>query len=78
MTMAKPDDRSDNAEKIAKNIGDTLENMNEARDYVKAHGNEMSEDEKRQIREKNQRREESIHGLREEIKDEAAYSKTNK
>lgn len=74
--MAKPDDRSDNWEKIGQNIGHTLKNMNEANDFVKAHGNEMSEEEKRQIKEKNQRREESIEGLREEIKDEAAYSKT--
>lgn len=76
--MAKPDDRSDNVEKISKNIGHTLQNIDEARDYVKAHGEEMSEEEKRQIREKNQRRESSIEGLREEIKDESAYSKTSK
>ncbi|MDN3955864.1 small acid-soluble spore protein Tlp [Sporolactobacillus laevolacticus] len=74
--MAKPDDRSDNMEKIAKNIGHTLQNMDEANDFVKAHGNEMSEEEKQQIQEKNQRREQSIEGLRDEIKDEAAFSKT--
>ncbi|EST10870.1 small acid-soluble spore protein Tlp [Sporolactobacillus laevolacticus] len=74
--MAKPDDRSDNMEKIAKNIGHTLKNMDEANDFVKAHGNEMSEEEKQQIQEKNQRREQSIEGLRDEIKDEAAFSKT--
>ncbi|RYM05197.1 small acid-soluble spore protein Tlp [Sporolactobacillus sp. THM7-7] len=71
--MAKPDDRSDNRERIERNIGHTLQNLNEARDYVKAHGDEMSEEAKRQIREKNQRRERSIEGLREEIKDEAAH-----
>ncbi|CAM3178251.1 small acid-soluble spore protein Tlp [Sporolactobacillus spathodeae] len=74
--MAKPDDRSDNMEKIAKNIGHTLQNMDEANDFIKAHGNEMSEEEKQQIKEKNQRREQSIEGLRDEIKDEAAFSKT--
>ncbi|MBP3041295.1 small acid-soluble spore protein Tlp [Bacillaceae bacterium Marseille-Q3522] len=69
--MAKPDDRSDNAERIENTIGHTLQNINEARDYVKAHSEEMSEKEKQQIEEKNQRRERSIDGLRNEIKDEA-------
>lgn len=76
--MAKPDDRSDNMEKIEKNIGHTLKNMDEADDYLKAHGSQMSETEKQQIMEKNERREQSIEGLREEIRDEAAYSKTGK
>lgn len=76
--MAKPDDRSDNMEKIENNIGHTLQNMNEASDYIKAHSEEMSEEEKQQISEKNQRRETSVEGLRDEIKDEAAYSKTTK
>ncbi|MFD2925698.1 small acid-soluble spore protein Tlp [Halobacillus naozhouensis] len=68
--MAKPDDRSNNKERIEKNIGHTLQNMDEANDYVKAHSEEMSKDEMDQIQEKNQRREESIEGLREELKDE--------
>lgn len=76
--MAKPDDRSDNVDKIARSIGHTLQNIDDAKDYIKAHGKEMSEEEKQQILDKNQRREESINGLREEIKDEAAYSKTAK
>ncbi|WP_079530033.1 small acid-soluble spore protein Tlp [Halobacillus hunanensis] len=68
--MAKPDDRSNNKERIEKNIGHTLQNMDEANDYVKAHSEEMSQDEMNQIQEKNQRREESIESLREELKDE--------
>ncbi|MCL1632728.1 small acid-soluble spore protein Tlp [Sporolactobacillus sp. CPB3-1] len=75
--MAKPDDRSDNWEKIGHNIGNTLQNMNETSDYIKAHDEEISEDEKQQLLEKNKRREESVKGLREEIKDEARYSKTH-
>ncbi|WP_430791474.1 small acid-soluble spore protein Tlp [Virgibacillus flavescens] len=67
---AKPDDRSDNAEKIENTIGHTMQNRNEAGDYVKAHSEEISEEEKRQIKGKNQRREESIESLRAEIKDE--------
>lgn len=76
--MAKPDDRSDNVDKIARNIGHTLQNIDDSKDYIKAHGEEMNEEEKQQILEKNKRREESINGLREEIQDEAAYSKTGK
>lgn len=70
--MAKPDDRSDNIDKMEETIGHTLDNMDDARDYLKAHSEELSEEEKRQIKEKNRRREESIEGFRQEIKDEAS------
>ncbi|MFB4165267.1 small acid-soluble spore protein Tlp [Alteribacillus sp. JSM 102045] len=70
MNLAKPDDRSNNAERIENNIGHTLQNMNEARDFEKAHSEELSQEEKQQIEEKNQRRERAIEGMREEIKDE--------
>ncbi|QDI92585.1 small acid-soluble spore protein Tlp [Salicibibacter halophilus] len=68
--MAKPDDRSDNPERIERNIGHTMQNRNEAEDYLKAHADEMSEEQKQQIEEKNERREESIEAMRDEIKDE--------
>lgn len=70
--MAKPDDRSDNVEKMEENIGHTLDNMDDARDYLKAHSEELSEEQQRQIKEKNRRREESIEGFRQEIEDEAS------
>ncbi|WP_240377306.1 small acid-soluble spore protein Tlp [Bacillus piscicola] len=73
MEKPKPDDRSNNVERIENTIGHTLQNMNEARDFLKAHSDEMSEEAKQEIKEKNKRREESIEGLREEIKDEAAH-----
>ncbi|SFP84703.1 small acid-soluble spore protein Tlp [Salibacterium halotolerans] len=73
--MAKPDDRSNNAERIENTIGHTLQNRNEARDYEKAHAEELSEEEKQQIEEKNERREESIEGLQQEIQDEAEDNK---
>ncbi|MFD2616029.1 small acid-soluble spore protein Tlp [Terrilactibacillus laevilacticus] len=75
MVKPKPDDRSDNVERIENNIGHTLQNIDEANDYVKAHSDEISAEVKEQIKEKNQRREDSIEGLREEIKDEATYQK---
>ncbi|WP_054703431.1 small acid-soluble spore protein Tlp [Bacillus sp. JCM 19041] len=71
--MAKPDDRSNNPERIENAIGHTLQNMDEARDFEKAHSEELSADDKQQIDQKNQRREESIDSLRSELKDEVAH-----
>lgn len=73
--MAKPDDRSDNAEKLQKMIHDTQENLREARDFYKAHERDMSDETKQQIKEKNQRREDSISSFRGELKDEVDYAK---
>ena len=69
--MAKPDDRSDNVEKLARMIENTEGNYREAKDFLKAHGEDMSGNSKAQIKEKNHRREEAIESLRSEIKDEA-------
>jgi len=69
--MSKPDDRSDNVDKLQNMIADTMENIRESRDYLKAHGDQMSEEQKAEMQAKNQRREESIEGFRSEIKDEA-------
>ncbi len=68
--MAKPDDRSDNVEKLQNMIDNTMENIRESRDYLKAHGDEMEPREKSNLEAKNQRREESIEGFRSEIQDE--------
>ncbi|GAA4707054.1 small acid-soluble spore protein Tlp [Brevibacillus fulvus] len=70
--MAKPDDRSDNAEKLQKMISNTMENMDEAKDYLNAHEDEISAEERSNIMQKNRRREESIEGFRAEIKDEVS------
>ena len=69
--MAKPDDRSDNVGKLQNMIHDTEENFREAKDYYKAHAREISNKEKEQIKEKNDRREDSISAFRSEIKDES-------
>ncbi|KPV43874.1 small acid-soluble spore protein Tlp [Alicyclobacillus ferrooxydans] len=71
--MAKPDDRSDNVERIAHAIDNTMENMREAEDYLKAHADEMDPRDKADIQAKNDRRNEAIQGFREEIKDEARH-----
>jgi small acid-soluble spore protein (thioredoxin-like protein) len=68
--MAKPDDRSDNVEKLQSMIDNTMENIRESRDYLKAHAGEISAEQKAEMEAKSKRREESIQGFRAEIKDE--------
>jgi small acid-soluble spore protein (thioredoxin-like protein) len=65
----KPDDRSDNVEKLQKMIHDTIENMEAAEESMQFAKGEHKE----QIERKNEHRRESIEGMREEIKDEAAH-----
>lgn len=76
MTVAKqyknqpnPDDRSDNVEKLQKNVQNTIENIEAAHETMKF----ASGEDKEKIVAKNRRREEAIQGMREEIKDEAAH-----
>lgn len=71
--MPKPDDRSDNVERIAHAIDNTMENLRDSRDTLKAHGDEMHEEDKMDLKAKNERREEAIEGFRREIKDEARH-----
>ncbi|WP_339227864.1 small acid-soluble spore protein Tlp [Oceanobacillus sp. FSL K6-2867] len=63
----KPDDRSDNVEKLQNMVQDTIENVEEAHETMQF----SSGEEKEQIIAKNKRREEAIEGFREEIKDES-------
>lgn len=67
---AKPDDRRDNVEKIQYNINHTISNYRETKDMIQATDDEKMKEE---LIEKNKRRLESIKGMREEIKDEAAH-----
>lgn len=62
----KPDDRSDNVEKLQHMIHDTIENIEASHETMQF----ASEEEKQKIEAKNKRREESIEGMRAEIKDE--------
>ncbi|WP_335868960.1 small acid-soluble spore protein Tlp [Bacillus sp. 2205SS5-2] len=66
---AKPDDRSDNVEKLQSNIFHTIQNMEQAEESM---ANTDSEEQLQQIQAKNERRRESIEGFRSEIKDEYA------
>lgn len=62
------DDRSDNVERIQRNINSTLENINLANEMMS-----KTDDQKtiKDLEERNKRREKSLKGLRKEIKDEA-------
>lgn len=63
----KPDDRSDNVEKLQNMIDNTLENIEKAEETASLSSNE----ERANIEAKNERRRESIEAMRSEVKDEA-------
>ena len=65
---AKPDDRSDNVEKLQATVQNTLENIEAAEETLAF----SSPEEKAKIQAKNNRRKEAVEGFKEEIKDEAA------
>lgn len=67
MNKPKPDDRSDNVERLQDMVQNTIENIEAAHETLAF----ASPEEQAQIEAKNKRREESIAGMREEIKDEA-------
>jgi small acid-soluble spore protein (thioredoxin-like protein) len=68
--MAKPDDRSDNAQKLSKMVSNTRERMAESQAYLAEHADEISAVERENLQEKNQRRKQSIEAFQEEIQDE--------
>lgn len=65
----KPDDRSDNVEKLQDMVQDTIQNIEAAHETLQ--NEDLSEEQRQQILAKNERREESLEGMRAEIKDEA-------
>ncbi|MCQ6562870.1 small acid-soluble spore protein Tlp [Paenibacillus mendelii] len=71
--MAKPDNRANNAERLHNAAENTAENLNEAVDYLDEHADEISASEIENIEAKNERREESIAGMKSEIEDEQQF-----
>lgn len=71
-TTPKPDDRSDNAKKIQDHIDHTVRNIEFAEDMIRATDNEKT---KRELKDKNERREDALTGMREEIRDESRDKK---
>ncbi|MGE7694961.1 small acid-soluble spore protein Tlp [Lysinibacillus sp. NPDC094177] len=69
--QSKPDDRSDNVERIRDIVKNTEEKLHEAEISLEFADPMQSE----MIKEKNKRRQKSIEGLKEEMKDEMAARK---
>lgn len=69
--MAKPDNRKDNVRKLQNMLQNTEDNFREAQEYLEEHAEEISPEERNQLKKKNKNREQSISGFREEIVDEA-------
>ena len=67
----KPDDRSDNVEKLQSRIPHTIEFMEDAEEAMVF----SSEEDRANIEAKNERRRHSIEAYRSEIKDEAAHAR---
>lgn len=70
----KLDDRRDNVDKIQFTIDKTIQNFELAEEMIAKTDDEKM---KKALKEKNKRREESLKGLREEIRDEAIAKKNN-
>ncbi|HCS11771.1 MAG: small acid-soluble spore protein Tlp [Tissierellia bacterium] len=70
----KPDDRTDNVERIQFNIDNTIMNYRKTEDAIK-----ITEDEKqrRELEEKNKRRDQALKGMRKEIRQEATDRENN-
>lgn len=64
----KPDDRSDNVERIQKHIDDTVQNIDAAEEMIALSDNPQTV---RELKAKNRRREEALDSMRAEIRDEA-------
>ena len=63
-----PDDRRDNVEKLQVNISNTIENIHRAEEMIEKTSDEKM---KETLKEKNKRRENTLEGLRSEIREEA-------
>ncbi|GGH85228.1 small acid-soluble spore protein (thioredoxin-like protein) [Pullulanibacillus pueri] len=65
----KPDDRSDNVEKLQQHVQNTIENIEAANETLE--NGAIDGNDREAIEAKNARREEAIEGMRKEIIDEA-------
>ena len=69
-----PDNRSDNVDRIQRNIDMTIENMHRAEEMIATTPDAKM---KQVLKEKNQRREQALEGMRHEIRDEALAKKNH-
>jgi len=70
--MAKPDNRSDNADKIQNMIGNTIDNLEESEDYLDEHAEEIAPQEREAMERNNRNRRQSLKGFRNEMQDESS------
>lgn len=70
MSKPKPDDRSDNAEKIKKSIESTKRNIEAANEMIPKMSNEKN---KKDLEEKNKRRIQAIPEMEREMQQELDY-----
>jgi len=70
-----PDDRRDNVEKIQNNIDNTIQNMEAAKEMIAITDNDKT---KKNLKEKNKRRDDALDSMRAEIQDEAKDRKRHK
>ena len=76
MPKPKPDDRSDNVDKLQEQVVNTIENLEATHDTLQ--NEDLPEEQRQEILAKNRRREEAIAGKREEIKDEYSFQQQQK
>lgn len=67
----KPDDRSDNVGRIQDNITMTIQNIHRADEMIEKTSDSKM---KKELEEKNKRRQDALKGMRSEIRDEALYN----
>ncbi|HHD2753808.1 TPA: small acid-soluble spore protein Tlp [Clostridium perfringens] len=67
-----PDDRRDNVDKIQNTIDNTIKNIHESESMINSTDNRNTQAE---LKAKNERREQALNSLIDEIKDEACHKK---
>lgn len=70
-----PDDRSDNVNRIQRNIDMTIDNIQRANNLIAETSDRKL---KQTLKDKNERREQALDGMRHEIKDEAVNAENNR
>lgn len=72
MMKNKPDDRSDNVNKIQHNISNTIENFHLTEEAIEEADDQKT---KKTLQQKNDRREDAINGMKSEMRDESLDKK---
>ena len=72
MMKNKPDDRSNNVDRIQHNISNTIENFHLTEEAIEETDDRKT---KRTLEEKNDRRQDAINGMKSEMKDESIAKK---